>query len=187
MVINSINDIWSAVCEECKLKISEIAFDIGFNYTVLEFYSNNVFFTLGLGLIGIYVISRLEKIYHAFKEIRNKVRLNIGCFISSILFIYALGILADEVFRCDYGFSGVLCIVFIYLFRKNWLIGCSLGILMTVLLNNSSLQLYGLFSLLFIMMYNGEKGKSLKYLFYIYYPAHILLITGLSVLFGFRV
>ena len=32
MAVNSINDIWNAVCEECKTKISEIAFDTFFKY-----------------------------------------------------------------------------------------------------------------------------------------------------------
>ena len=166
--------------------ISEVAFDIGFNHTIFEVTSNNVFFTLGLGLIGIVFISKLEKIYHAFKEIRNKMILNIGCLLSSILFVLALGILADDVFSCDYGFSGVLCIVLMYLFRNNILIGFTLGVLSTAVLNDAYMQLYALCGLIFILNYGGEKGKSMKYFFYMYYPLHILLIVGLTYLFGFR-
>ena len=30
--------------------------------------------------------------------------------------------------------------------------------------------------ILFIAMYNGKQGKKVKYLFYIYYPLHILIL-----------
>lgn len=33
-----------------------------------------------------------------------------------------------------------------------------------------------IFSLIFIFMYNGEKGKGLKYLFHIFYPLHIVIL-----------
>ncbi|WP_336624278.1 TraX family protein [Clostridium boliviensis] len=32
----------------------------------------------------------------------------------------------------------------------------------------------------FISLYNGGKGKSMKYFFYIFYPAHILIFFILS-------
>ena len=166
--------------------LSEFAFDIGFNHVLFETYSNNVFFTLGLGLIGIIILSKIENVYHAFKDRRSKIRLNIGCLLSSLGFVLALGILADDIFRCDYGFSGVLCIVLMYIFRNQITLGYTLGVLATVFLNDSFIQMYALFGLLFILNYDGEKGKSMKYFFYLYYPLHILLITGLNYLVGIR-
>ncbi len=43
MTVNSINDIWNAVCEECKSKISDIAFDTFFKYLKPESISGEEF------------------------------------------------------------------------------------------------------------------------------------------------
>lgn len=42
--------------------ISEIPFDLAINNTVLEFKSNNVFFTLLLGLLAITVLDWLKSV-----------------------------------------------------------------------------------------------------------------------------
>ncbi|MCQ5128084.1 conjugal transfer protein TraX [Butyricicoccus faecihominis] len=39
-------------------------------------------------------------------------------------------------------------------------------------------------SLPFILLYNGEKGRSMKYLFYIYYPAHVYILAIAASLLG---
>ena len=45
-------------------------------------------------------------------------------------------------------------------------------------------QWAGLFSIIFILLYNGQRGKlKLKYLFYIYYPLHLGILYLLSELF----
>ena len=37
-------------------------------------------------------------------------------------------------------------------------------------------QIYMIFAIPIIALYNGEKGKSMKYLFYIFYPVHIWIL-----------
>lgn len=43
MKINSINDIWNAVCEECKKSVSEVAFDTFFKFLKPEGFDSNEF------------------------------------------------------------------------------------------------------------------------------------------------
>lgn len=52
-------------------------------------------------------------------------------------------------------------------------------------LQSGGIQWLGLLSLPLLALYNGQRGKAnLKYLFYIYYPAHLVAIYGLSLLIG---
>lgn len=41
-------------------------------------------------------------------------------------------------------------------------------------------QFYMALAIIFIMLYNGEKGKTNKLFFYLYYPIHIYIIYGIS-------
>lgn len=44
-----------------------------------------------------------------------------------------------------------------------------------------NIQKYGIFAVFFILLYNGKRGKyNLKYLFYIFYPAHVLILYLIS-------
>ncbi|EEK10722.1 hypothetical protein FOC73_01155 [Streptococcus salivarius] len=40
-----------------------------------------------------------------------------------------------------------------------------------------------IFAALLMLCYNGQRGKGLKYLFYVFYPTHIYLLYALSVIF----
>lgn len=41
------------------------------------------------------------------------------------------------------------------------------------------------FSAIFMLLYNGKRGRSMKKLFYVFYPAHVYLLFGLSCLLYF--
>ena len=49
--------------------------------------------------------------------------------------------------------------------------------------NLGAIQFYCLFALPLIILYNGKPGtKKLKYVFYIFYPLHIIIIEGIAIL-----
>lgn len=47
----------------------------------------------------------------------------------------------------------------------------------------SKTQSLMIFAALFILLFNKEKGRAMKYFFYIYYPAHIFVISAVNSLF----
>ena len=81
--------------------------------------------------------------------------------------------------------GGILCIFLFYLGRdkvgiKKYLM-YFFGILMTSInIANPTvmlLQLYSLLALIPITLYNGKRGcKFNKYIFYIFYPAHLIIL-----------
>ncbi len=86
----------------------------------------------------------------------------------------------------DYGFYGILLPVLIVLGRnkKQKLILASVGLTL-IAFSLGDIQWYSLAALLFLACYNGQRGKwNMKYLFYIYYPLHMAVIYGLSMLIG---
>ena len=128
-------------------------------------YPMNIFFTLFLGLLSIYIFN-LKKMNVILKII----------LIGFILFF-------SQKFKLDYGIYGILVIINFNIFRNN-----KFKILMNFLVLNiynvifpkvfdlPDTQLFSLISLVFIFMYNGEKGRSMKYFFYLFYPIHFFIL-----------
>jgi len=87
-------------------------------------------------------------------------------------------------FQIDYGFFGMLLPVAVYFAPGKLgkllaaaacllLLGCSTG----------WIQWYALLAVPLLWLYNGQRGKAkLKHLFYIFYPAHLVIIQGISML-----
>lgn len=144
--------------------VSEIFFDFAFYDKIVFFGHQNVFFTLSIGLI---LIAFLEK----NKENTNKK-------IKTILDIVVtfLCLLLATILQTDYIFVGVMTILCFYYFRQNK-IGKIVSIIGINSLLMSGIQSVASFSLLPIFLYNGKKGPSMKYIFYVFYPAHLLLLA----------
>lgn len=87
-------------------------------------------------------------------------------------------------FAIDYGIFGVLLPVLIYLGkdRRQALAMTALGLLL-LSLDRGGIQWYALLALLPLALYGGTRGKAnMKYLFYIYYPAHLAAIWLIGLL-----
>lgn len=87
-------------------------------------------------------------------------------------------------FGIDYGFFGIMLPVLIFLGRNKWesLLLCALG-LTALACSSGGIQWYSLAALPLLALYSGKRGNyKMKYLFYIYYPAHLAAIYGISLL-----
>ena len=88
-------------------------------------------------------------------------------------------------FGVDYGFLGVMLPVVLYLCKgKRMQLLLAAGILLLMALWSVwKVQIFALLALPLLALYNGKRGKwKLKWLFYIYYPAHLAVIWLLGML-----
>lgn len=89
--------------------------------------------------------------------------------------------------RVDYGFFGILLPVFTGLFedkQKRLVMFSAVLLALCIDLTESfTLQYWSLLSVPLIAMYNGKRGRySMKYFFYIFYPAHLVLLYAIDLL-----
>ncbi len=118
-----------------------------------------------------------------------------------LLFILSVGLvyILNLRFTIDYGFFGCMLPVFASLLHASKdapamlkkldcipLRVCMLGVGMVLLsTTSSSIQCWSLLSLPLLFMYSGRRGKyKMKYFFYIFYPAHLVLLEGIAWLVG---
>lgn len=87
-------------------------------------------------------------------------------------------------FDIDYGFWGILLPVLTYFPKNKWRrLAVFALVLVSLCLTIGGVQWFSLLTLIPLALYSGKRGKRrLKNLFYIYYPAHLVAIYGISVL-----
>ena len=154
--------------------ISEIPFDIAFNQSILEFSSQNVFFTLLFGLctiIAVDVILHWEKL-----QINESVRVILAGI------AIAAGMYLAYFCSTDYSFKGIIAIVVMYFFRQRKTAEMFVGCL--ALTYFSLIEVYSFIDVIFVSLYNGKRGLKLKYIFYAFYPLHLLFLHGIACLMG---
>jgi len=162
--------------------ISEIPFDLAFSKAdtirerLLDFSNQNIFFTLAAGLIAIWC--------HEYFE---KVGSRQAAYATAAVCIFGSAIMV-----ADYSFYGVALIYFIYLFRQKpaalalSVTAVNALICLDAVLSNgvgemrSYIQLAAVAAVPFMLIYNGLRGPRFKYLFYAYYPAHLLALALLA-------
>ncbi len=152
----------------------------------------NVLITFSLSIFIIYAMQRVKSSFFA----KKKIFLSSACFLAAIsvsaLFCRFVGV--------DYGFAGVMVPVWVSLcdFRNSGApdkikkFDCRLSriilfaaalVILSFRPGLPACQLWCLLCVPLIALYNGERGKyRLKYLFYIFYPAHLAVIGGISLL-----
>lgn len=134
--------------------LSEIPFDLAFFGRLCYLSAQNVFFTLFLGLLTICGIDLFRQ--SSYKRWAW----------TPIL----VGMIIARLLRTDYDAFGVGLIVIYYWFReipwqRNLISACA-----------CIWEPAAIAALIPIQLYNGKRGVSWKYLFYLFYPLHLLLL-----------
>lgn len=164
--------------------ISEIPFDLAIAGDWWSMEYSNVFFTLLLGLLAVWAMSYVENFYEFWQEKMWEPILG-WIFVAGagLLVVVGFGGFAEMVLHTDYGFAGVVAILILYLFRKQKAVAFLLAVVTLTILGDS-IEILALFMLFYIQQYDGTRGKDMKYVFYIFYPAHLLLFALLCMLIG---
>ncbi len=164
--------------------ISEIPFDLAITSEWFSLEYSNVFFTLVLGLILIWGLSFIEKFYEFWQEKQwdpfggKLITLLLGGFVT-----IAFGAFAEIVLKTDYGMGGVLAIALIYLFRRSKELAFVLAVFALTMLSGD-IEILALLMLIPLMKYDGTRGKNMKYVFYAFYPVHLLILALICMVLG---
>ena len=169
--------------------ISELPFDLAFQETWksfgrpeagfwarigLEFGDQNVFFTLFLGLLAVMLWDGLTR---GGQEEGPAWR---G--LAAVACALGLGAAAHYL-QTDYGAMGVALILVLYLLHERpWERDLLAGGVLAAMIPFGShwIELFGIAAFPLFHLYNGRRGRQMKYFFYVFYPAHLLLLTGIG-------
>lgn len=152
----------------------------------------NILLTFSCSALLIYILRTFENLLY------DK---NLLYILFAVLFIISFSVIyyIDYAFGVDYGFIGIMLPVIVsipYLkcldkkINKSNILNATLlskilfiiGLVILVI-NDSKIMMYSLITIPLILLYNGTPGKiKLKYFFYLYYPIHMLIIAGISMI-----
>ncbi len=157
--------------------ISEIPFDLAFNRQFTDMSYQNVFFTLGIGLMTIWCCTYFEKFDVNWKKYLGFA----GCL--------AFGMFVAWIVHTDYSFSGVVLITMLYLLRglpsvMRYLLSYACFMVMMFLnggIWSAQVEAICIVSFFLLLGYNGVRRMKInKFVFYIFYPAHIGIFALIS-------
>ena len=141
--------------------ISQIPYSLMLRAGNVSSFSLNICFTFTFALLALYFID-LGK--------TNKIFYPVSLFL----------ILLSGFIPMDYDIYAVLLVLMFYFYHEKKLIytlGMALIAISYYFTQNNFIQLYMLLALPFFYLFNGKKGKNLKYVFYVFYPLHMLIIS----------
>lgn len=179
-----------------RLGLFALVSQIPFSLFSLKYHGNpfglNVFFTLFLGLLAIYLYDYVVKIFENSNEKKlNEKKKNGFIYFGKILGIIMALLIAyvAELINSDYGFWGVLVVFVFYIFNGKKLLTtiaffalCAIKYIPQFIASGYNyiyiiLALCTFLPILFIDLYNGKQGPKIKYLLYIFYPVHLLILA----------
>lgn len=152
--------------------ISEIPFDLAFEGKIGTSHQN-IMLSFFLSVIAL-------MLYDLIQGGSEREKTSIGRTLLGVCAVTAIAMLS-LLLRADYTVFAVIAVFLFYVFRKKHpLIRAGVGVAFLAL--TRMIGYYSATGLSFIplALYNGKKGKGLKWLFYAFYPGHLLLLAVLK-------
>ena len=150
--------------------ISEYPYDMALKGGFSLRNTQNVMFTFLLAMAGICI-------FEAIKNKTDSLAGDLAGCLAASLFASAASTL-----KTDYGMFGVVLVYIFYFMRSDQLLKFVTAALYITAARWGKTQLYCMLSFPLLALYNGERGKGLKYLFYIFYPAHLMILYLVRIL-----
>lgn len=157
--------------------ISEVPYDMMYG-SFFNLEKQNVMFTLFFGFMVIWALDLITGFAIRYPEkLVSKVgvlRLN---YLAELI-VMALGFGAAYFLNTSYSYAGILLIICFYVFRKHHIGKIASNVVFNMGMFGYGIQWAGVLSILPIALYNGKAGcRKGKYVFYVFYPLHILLLV----------
>lgn len=141
-------------------------FSLGVIFQSVIYYTEqaqgNIFLTLAFGSLAVQGLK--ERKYHLVSIALVVATIN-ELFVGQYTFL-------------DYGLYGILIIMMLGLIKLYYsvnVVTLSAVLIITTMLFQPQ-NIFCVLAIPFILMFNGNKGHSMKYFFYIYYPLHIVVL-----------
>lgn len=155
--------------------ISQIPFMLFLSTFTEEIFTLNIFFTLFLGLLALFI----------YDKCKNKIL--------GFIFVILTSILAYFI-HVDYRAFGILLMFCFYFFKNKKIPIAIVAIILSFfnylpnIISNPTIWyiyvqciIFTSISLIFILFYNKKEGPKSKYFFYIFYPLHLLILYFLHI------
>lgn len=154
--------------------VSEIPFDLAFEGRV-GLGHQNIMLSFFLAILALMLFDRIRG--EGKEHAAGKTLLGILC-------VCAVAVLA-LVLRADYTLFAVLAVFLFYVLRnRHPLLRCGVGVGFLALTRTVGYYRATGLSLIPLLLYNGKRGRGLKWLFYAFYPGHLLLLYLLKTALG---
>jgi len=159
--------------------ISEAPFDLAFEGKI-SLNHQNIMLTYFLSVIAL----------RLFDLICGKINEESGGYsiwkiILGTLSVVTVAIIA-LLLKADYTYYAVIAVFLFYIFRNSiHYLRTGVGVAYLALTRTMGFYCTTGFSIIPLLLYNGEKGKGLKWFFYVFYPGHLILLYVLKLICTF--
>lgn len=154
--------------------ISEIPFDLAFEGKI-GFSHQNIMLSFFLAVVALMLYDWIQG---GTKSEENHA--SIGKTVLGVIAVAAIAALS-LLLRADYTIFAVIAVFLFYVLRqKHPLVRTGVGVAFLALTRTVGYYCTTGLSFIPLAMYNGKKGKGLKWLFYGFYPGHLLLLAAIK-------